>query len=1231
MVSGKKKVFQIYLLSVHCFHLFECLKKGEIRLAYITASEYRPGTVNKNLPGVRVSGAITYAVEQINNNTSILPNHTLSFEIAETFGQDLESVRLTSQLAVSGRIDAFIGPVFNCSDEARIAAAFNIPMISYHCSEYSVSNKRLFPTFVRTKPADSQICQSILSVLKTYNWSTVTFIHSDHSDFLHIANAIYELLTESRINITYRKTYSGPIFLPYDNPFVKIVADTFVKTRIYVMLGHNDDLVGLMTHLYDRKLLQTGEYFVVAAYKGIYQVHDPLVYIEGINVDSSKPETLEAFLSYIGVISTTCPEEYTEFARTVNKYLEAPPFNFANEMGRLKIILPEAAYLYDAVWLYARAADELIREGVDVRDGRAIFSKLQGATYKSAIGYTSRINANGDAEGNYTLIGIRKFNSSSYSKAPVPLGVFQLSHNLSDLPELSLKYPITWVGGSPPLDEPVCGFLGEKCIQIKTYVREIVGGCIGSILVIIIIVMTIAYRNWKYEQDLASLLWKIDVKDIVFQDSHGCQTTAGLTTVTMRGSQMSLGSQVDIDLRQTFTEVGTYKGSIVAIKKINKRHVDLTRNVRKELKNIRDIRHDNVNAFIGACIESPNIFIVTEYCSKGSLQDVLENEEIKLDSMFIASLVFDILRGMIYIHESIIKTHGNLKSSNCVVDSRWVVKITDFGLHEFCSGVVHDKGEYATERNKLWTAPELLRDPSPLPYGTQKGDVYSFAIIMFEVQGRRGPYGDLDLSPKEIIERVVNVDPVDSPFRPRLAALDTTPKFITDCIKECWAENPDCRPDFKTIRNKLKPMQKGMKPNIFDNMMTIMEKYASNLEELVEERTELLIEEKRKIEDLLHQMLPRSVAEQLKRGKQVEAEAFDSVTIYFSDICGFTAMSSESSPMQVVSLLNDLYTLFDSIIENYDVYKVETIGDAYMVVSGLPKPNGIKHAGEITSMSLHLLEAIKKFKIRHRPDDVLKLRIGIHSGPCVAGVVGLKMPRYCLFGDTVNTSSRMESNGLPLKIHCSEQCKDLLDQLGGYDVTDRGLVSMKGKGSVRTFWVVGEDPEKRRNREAQRGAPRASENDFLSPFDILRTYHRKRSGSVPSLRRSFRRAIEARLGVPSPSADEDAPSEDGERGTEAEELPNSEPDCFSSPAIEEDKTYPSALLQLPSSCSTEGPLRQASAMNGPNNNSIVLVQKDNKDGCVEDAVDTSPLLTVRVTNKKTVNLTPSLYVESAAM
>lgn len=114
-----------------------------------------------------------------------------------------------------------------------------------------------------------------------------------------------------------------------------------------------------------------------------------------------------------------------------------------------------------------------------------------------------------------------------------------------------------------------------------------------------------------------------------------------------------------------------------------------------------------------------------------------------------------------------------------------------------------------------------------------------------------------------------------------------------------------------------------------------------------------------------------------------------------------------------------------------------------MVVSGLPNRNGTMHALEIARMALALLSVVYKFSIKHRPNEQLKLRIGLHSGPCVAGVVGLKMPRYCLFGDTVNTASRMESNGEALKIHMSHSTKLLLDIFGIFDIERRGLIPMK--------------------------------------------------------------------------------------------------------------------------------------------------------------------------------------------
>ena len=155
-------------------------------------------------------------------------------------------------------------------------------------------------------------------------------------------------------------------------------------------------------------------------------------------------------------------------------------------------------------------------------------------------------------------------------------------------------------------------------------------------------------------------------------------------------------------------------------------------------------------------------------------------------------------------------------------------------------------------------------------------------------------------------------------------------------------------------------------------------------------------------------------------------------------------------------MLNDLYSLMDSIISNFDCYKVETIGDAYMVVSGLPIRNS-NHASQIASLALMILNRASKLEIRHRPGELFQVRIGIHSGQVVAGCVGLKMPRYCLFGDTVNCASRMESTSEPRRIHISLATYTLIKKAARYVCEERGLTFIKGKGEMRTFWLQSEE------------------------------------------------------------------------------------------------------------------------------------------------------------------------------
>ncbi|EDV22105.1 uncharacterized protein TRIADDRAFT_29353, partial [Trichoplax adhaerens] len=468
-----------------------------------------------------------------------------------------------------------------------------------------------------------------------------------------------------------------------------------------------------------------------------------------------------------------------------------------------------------------------------------------------------------------------------------------------------------------------------------------------------------------------------------------------------------------------------------------------------------DMHHNNITTFIGAVVEDIKTQVVTQYCPRGSLQDVLENNDIELDMNFKISFATDIVQAMIYLHSSDIRSHGNLKSSNCLVDSRWVVKITDFGIPSIriVNRVSHDNGEHANYSRMLWTAPELLRMTEAPINGTQPGDVYSFAIIMQEIIERGPPFCNSRLTPKEIISNIMErSDGII--FRPTLPD-NSCPPEIKDIIFQCWNEAAHLRPSFATVRKLIKKSSFGKETDIMENMVNLLERYANNLEDIVEERTQQLIDEKKRTDELLYRMLPKSVAEQLKSGQLVQAEAFDEVTVYFSDIVGFTNISASSTPMQVVVLLNDLYSLFDEIIKNYDVYKVETIGDAYMVVSGLPIRNGSRHVKQIANMAIELLESVKRFKIRHMPNHKLKLRIGINSGPVVAGVVGKSMPRYCLFGDTVNTASRMESYGEALRIHASESTCKLLEKDEDYDIAPRGEIEIKGKGVMNTYWLNG--------------------------------------------------------------------------------------------------------------------------------------------------------------------------------
>jgi class 3 adenylate cyclase len=181
------------------------------------------------------------------------------------------------------------------------------------------------------------------------------------------------------------------------------------------------------------------------------------------------------------------------------------------------------------------------------------------------------------------------------------------------------------------------------------------------------------------------------------------------------------------------------------------------------------------------------------------------------------------------------------------------------------------------------------------------------------------------------------------------------------------------------------------------------------------------------------------------------AEAFDSVTILFADVVGFTKISSRVSPEQLVLLLNELFTVFDNLADANGLEKIKTIGDAFMAAAGLPNPHPL-HAHAAARMALQMIDAVSMFC-----DDLgnpLQIRIGIHSGSCVAGVIGRRKFIYDVWGDCVNTASRMESHGEPMRVHCSQATADKI-QLD-FELESRGDMEIKGKGKMQTYFIKGE-------------------------------------------------------------------------------------------------------------------------------------------------------------------------------
>ncbi|KAK0408093.1 hypothetical protein QR680_003768 [Steinernema hermaphroditum] len=1011
----------------------------------------------------RSASAVRVAMDRLTRE-GLLPGVNFTFVWRYEECDEHQAIGYTISLILEEKIDLLVGPPCNAPalDVGIVCGYYDMPLWLWGpTTSAELSNLPRYPTLATVTVNSYAIGVAVCEIMFQYGWNEMAVLYSVGGAEQRCSYLNQDLETavnsfNGKITITYRSD------IGVNKDLGRVLDEVKTRARIIIAcLNTAAEKRSFMLMAKDKGMTSNEYVYVLPEMDEIRQNEVTSIWQSNPKApDGRDEEAHEAFKAalLIDYENEKAHQYMSNFSEEIVQKMNEWPFycdkkcqdNPTGEAARY------AGHLADSLYLYGLALNKSLAR--DRKNGKKSGSVLLMDAVGSFEGFSGHVII-GDNGTRVPVFFVMGLNSSQQLQAFARIDMTETGYISTFVPLYNNEYSTIWYNrnGKRPKSNPDCGFLGLECPKsfAEQYLKYIIIAIVAGILVLFLAILGVYFliRAKIKEQERLNQMWQISFHSLTEPSSKKSNGAMSARSMSSTFTQSAISERMSLDgesLSERFAFFIYNKEKVVGQKHAYR--VPLNKHDFSEFRHMRQLDSENLNKFLGFVQDAPQYISVWRYCSRGSLKDVIAKGSMTIDAFFVYSLMRDIASGLVAIHNSFLEFHGRLTSATCLIDDRWQVKLSNFGLRSV------RKMEPAVDKDLLWTAPELLRE-GPTAVGSKPGDVYSFAIICSELVTKACAW-NLENRKEQVDEIIYMVRRGGlPPLRPDIhlaSNTDINPALIR-LITDCWDEAPHHRPPIETVLTLLKSINNTKSTNLMDHVFNMLEQYASSLEEEVNERTKELIDEKKKSDILLYRMLPRQVADKLKVGQSVEPEAFDCVTIFFSDVVSFTVLASKSTPLQVVNLLNELYTTFDGIIDTFDVYKVETIGDGYLCVSGLPHRNGNEHCAQIAKMSLAFMRSLKTVRIPHLPNERINLRIGINTGGCIAGVVGLTMPRYCLFGDSVNTASRMESNGKPGQIHVSEEANDFLTNVvGGFVTESRGDVIIKGKGVMKTYWLLGQ-------------------------------------------------------------------------------------------------------------------------------------------------------------------------------